>query len=97
MPKRVEEVRLRTERVLLNRLFCSSSGLDVLERSLSSRESVGGVFGEEDSFDLASSSKGRRGLGRSRLDVSGESVAIVSIDRAMIHDSYRQLLEAWLT
>ena len=77
MPKRVEEVRLRTERVLLNSFSFSSSGLAVLEESLASREGVGGVLGNEDSFDFDSSSKGRRGRGRSRWALLEELAAII--------------------
>lgn len=66
MPKRVEEVRLRIERVLLSKVSFPSSAFANLEESLASREGVGGVLGEEESFDLDSSSKGRRGLGRRR-------------------------------
>ena len=68
MPKRVEEVRLRTDRVRCDRLP-PSSYLEGLEGSLASLEGVGGVFGDEDSVDLESSSKGRRGRGRRRCDV----------------------------
>ncbi len=64
IPKRVEEVRLRTERVLFDKLPFSSSIFEGLEESLASLEGVGGVFGDEDSADLESSSKGRRGRGR---------------------------------
>ena len=78
MPKRVEEVRLSTDRVLLNRLSFSSSGFEILDESLASRDGVGGVLGEEDSLDRDSSSKGRRGRGRSRWALLEESVAIAS-------------------
>ncbi len=67
MPKRVEDVRLRTERVLFDRLLLSSSNFEALDESLASLEGVGGVLGDEDSVDLDSSSKGRRGRGRRSL------------------------------
>ena len=77
IPKSVEDVRFRTERVLFDKLLFSSSFFENLDESLASLEGVGGVFGEEDSVDLDSSSNGRRGRGRSRFVVlDGPSSAI---------------------
>ena len=58
MPKRVEEVRFRTERVRL------ASHLDVGSRDTESMVSLAGVGGEEGSVDAGVISNARRGMGR---------------------------------
>ena len=78
MPRRVEEVRLRTERVLFDRLLLSSSSFEALEESLASLDGVGGVFGEEDSVDFDSSSNGRRGRGRRSFAVLDEPSSAIT-------------------
>ena len=66
MPNRVEDVRLRIDRVCLADV-AGVSPLDsgsILDESLGFREGVGG---EDDSAEVGATSKGRRALGRRRV------------------------------